>query len=60
MAKVKEFKIIKKVNSKKILEDIKRILNKLDIKNITQEDTIIKPLYSVGIDIHKRISEKTN
>ncbi|EDP73393.1 hypothetical protein, partial [Hydrogenivirga sp. 128-5-R1-1] len=66
MAAVKDFKITKKVNSRKILNDVKNVLKELgindkyelDIKDITAEDTIIKPLYSVGIDIHKKIPEK--
>ncbi len=66
MATVKDFKITKNVNSKKILKDIENVLNELgingeyelDIKDITAEDTIIKPLYSIGIDIHKKIPEK--
>ena len=66
MATVKDFKITKKIDSKKILKDVEKVLNELgikdnyelDIKDITEEDTIIKPLYSVGIDIHKKIPEK--
>jgi len=60
------FKVSKKVDSKKILKDVERILNELgikdnyelDFKDITQEDSFFKPFYSVGIDIHKRIPEK--
>ena len=66
MAAVKDFKITKKVNSKKILKDVEKILNELgikdkyelDFKDITQEDSFFKPFYSVGIDIHKKIPEK--
>ena len=66
MAIVQNYKITEKVNSKKLLKDVEKVLNELgikdnyelDIKDITEEDTIIKPLYSVGIDIHKRIPEK--
>ncbi len=66
MATVKDFKITKKVDSEKILKDIEKVLNELGIKDnyeldiidITQEDTIIKPLYSVEIDIHKKLPEK--
>ena len=66
MVTVKDFKITKKIDSKKILKDVEKILNdlgvkdkyELELKDITQEDTIIKPLYSVDIDIHKKLSEK--
>ncbi len=66
MASVKDFKITKKVNSKKILEDVEKILNELgikdsyelDFKDITQEDSFFKPFYAVGVDIHKKLSEK--
>ncbi len=66
MAVVKDFKITKKANSKKILKDVEKILNELgikdkyeiDFKDITQEDSFFKPFYSVGIDIHKKIPEK--
>ena len=66
MAAVKDFKITKKANSKKILKDVEKILNELgikdkyeiDFKDITQEDSFFKPFYSVGIDIHKKIPEK--
>jgi len=66
MAIVQNYKITEKVNSKKLLKDVEKVLNELgikdnyelDIKDITEEDTIIKPLYSVGIDIHKKIPEK--
>ena len=66
MASVKDFKITKKANSKKILKDVEKILNELGIKNkyeldfkdITQEDSFFKPFYCVDIDIHKKIPEK--
>ncbi|NPA58039.1 MAG: hypothetical protein GXN94_01965 [Aquificae bacterium] len=59
-------KIAKKVNSKKILKEVEKILNELGIKDsyelsfkdITEEDSFFKPFYAVGIDIHKRIPEK--
>ncbi|WP_457623113.1 hypothetical protein [Persephonella sp.] len=59
-------KITKRVNSKKILKDVEKLLNELgikdryelDFKDITEEDSFFKPFYSVGIDINKRIPEK--
>ncbi len=66
METIKDFKITKKIDSKKILKDVEKILNdlgvrdsyELDFKDITQEDSFFKPFYSVGIDIHKKIPEK--
>ncbi|WP_457621593.1 hypothetical protein [Persephonella sp.] len=59
-------KITKRVNSKKILRDVEKILNELgikdsyelDFKDITEEDSFFKPFYAVGIDINKKIPEK--
>ena len=66
MLSKKDSKITKKVNSKKILEDVEKILNELgikdsyelDFKDITQEDSFFKPFYAVGVDIHKKLPEK--
>ncbi len=66
MGVVKDFKVTKKVNSKKILKDVEKILNELgikdkyelDFKDITQTDSFFKPFYVVNIDIHKKIPEK--
>jgi len=66
MASVKDFKITKKANSKKILKDVEKILNELgikdkyelDFKDITQTDSFFKPFYCVDIDIHKKVPEK--
>ncbi len=66
METIKDFKITKKIDSKKILKDVEKILNdlgvrdsyELDFKDITQEDSFFKPFYAVGIDIHKKIPEK--
>ena len=62
----KNFKITKKEDSKKIINDVKLLLENLgvkgnyeiDIRDITEEDTFIKPLYALTIDIHKKIPEK--
>ncbi len=66
METIKDFKITKKIDSKKILKDVEKILNdlgvrdsyELDFKDITQEDSFFKPSYCVDIDIHKKIPEK--
>ncbi|NPA52678.1 MAG: hypothetical protein GXO22_07265 [Aquificae bacterium] len=62
----KDFKITKKEDSKKIINDIKSLLESMgikdnydiDIKDITEKDTFIKPLYSLTIDIKKKVPEK--
>ena len=62
----RNFKVSKKVNSKKILEDVKKIVEnfkikhpyKLYFKDITQEDSFFKPFYAVGVDIQGKIPEK--
>ncbi|WP_457628309.1 hypothetical protein [Persephonella sp.] len=64
--KITKFKITKKEDSKKIINDIKSLLESMgikdnydiDIKDITEKDTFIKPLYSLTIDIKKKVPEK--
>ncbi|WP_457624410.1 hypothetical protein [Persephonella sp.] len=61
----RNWKITKK-DSKKIIEDVKNLLKTLgldgkydvEIRDITEKDSVIKPLYSVIIDVPKHIPEK--